>query len=50
MHINLTTVAIFSVSTAFIMAMVFFGVDTTSKHQDMINISFPLRLKAELYK
>jgi hypothetical protein len=40
MRINLTSIAIFSVSTAFTMVMAFFGVDTTSKHHDMINISF----------
>jgi hypothetical protein len=32
--------SILSVSTAFIMVIMFFGVDTTSTHQDMMNISF----------
>jgi hypothetical protein len=37
---NLISIAVFSVSTAFMMVIMFFGVDTTSKHQDMTNISF----------
>jgi len=39
-HMHVTSFSILSVATAFMMVIKFFGVDTTSTHQDMMNISF----------
>lgn len=39
-HMHVTSFSILSVSTAFMMVIMFFGDDITSIHQDMMNISF----------
>jgi hypothetical protein len=39
-HTHVTSFSILSASAAFKMLIMFFGVDTTSTHQDMMNISF----------